>query len=271
MITTLIHFFSGSMSSPTAKKPLYILDGQSIAVGTEDVSNLSSPLTGVIPYSYIHFGGSFQELETGVNQCGYGKNIPPDDSVNTSNHGAEVNFMYLLGQYFQRNNYLLKLGQRATGLAQNPSEPDHNVNSANQLHQDFLDKLALIDLDEYQIKGLIWEQGQDDAIVEAYADEYETNQTAKINAQRTACLNPSLPMIIDLINLNNLPPNWTHTSTVNTAKQNVVTTINTAQGNSNLVIYDPTKPEVPISGGHPTSAGYNQMGLDWFNIAKNWG
>ena len=263
-----------NISKSVERLPLFVIDGQSNATGIRDVSGLSSPLTGVIPNSFIHFNDDgFYPLEAGVNQCGYGELQPgtlPNENPNPNNHGFELNMMYQLGQYTQRNNYLLKLSKRATGLAQNPSEPDHNVNSVEQLHQKLIDYVGLIDLNTYEPKAFIWYQGEDDSIVEEYANAYGANEIDKFNAVRTILGNPNLPIISILVNENT--SSWSFKSEVNAGK---TATANTLE---NVTIIDPSitnqgnqvyQLESGGKGAHYTTDGYNALGNAIFELIKD--
>ena len=86
------------------------------------------------------------------------------------------------------NIYIVKVALTSTPLFATVSETDWNVDTVGEMYDDLVTDgnaaLAAI-LEPYEVKGLLWVQGERDSRFENYANAYKTNLTNLINSFRT--------------------------------------------------------------------------------------
>ncbi|MEM6450099.1 MAG: DUF4347 domain-containing protein [Cyanobacteria bacterium P01_D01_bin.105] len=245
----------------TNKVAVYLLGGQSNMAGeTSDASFLSgTPQANPLPDVQIWNGGfgSFTALRPGFNNnFGIGGGF-----------GAELGFGHALeaardsGTFESEEIYLIKYAIGATNLAE-----DWNVNLTGNIYGEFTQwadaALAKLTSDGigYDIEGMLWMQGENDAISASSAAAYETNLNNLIANVRSR-YSANLDFVIGRLHEELTPFFYTELDTVRQAQVNVANDdpqnywINT----DDLIVN-------PIDGVHFDSSGHLALGELFANI-----
>ncbi|MEO1395031.1 MAG: sialate O-acetylesterase [Cyanobacteria bacterium J06634_5] len=174
---------------------VYLMAGQSNLVGEALVKNLPP-----------QYGLTFPSVQI------WGVSASPEDRRHTAfvdlapgfdgyyeSLGPELSFGRRLVALNQESVYLIKDGLGATNLAE-----DWNPSGLNNAYDNFTQTVdaALNELNEqgiaYEIKGLVWMQGESDVWIPSAAAAYEENLRALVDAVRSR-YGTSLPIAIGLI------------------------------------------------------------------------
>lgn len=192
-------------TQPLAAAPVkvYLLAGQSNMQGVGVNSELSPPYSH--PQTDVNFwaGSAWAPLSPGfgVNGTNFGPEVSFGRAIKDANPGDEI--------------YLIKHAVSGTALYN-----DWDPGSGPQ-HTAFVNAVdaALTNLDnasiDYEIAGMIWMQGESDAI-EGQGAAYEANLTAFIADMRSRYSTPDMPFVIGRI-----LPGWANSGIVRTAQQAV--------------------------------------------------
>lgn len=239
----------------TNKVAVYLLGGQSNMAGaTSDASFLAgTPQGNPFPDVQIWNGGfnSFTDLRPGFNS----------NFGDGSGFGAEIGFGHALeaardnGQIDSEEIYLVKYAIGSTNL-----ETDWNVNGNNNIYDDFTqwvgDALARLAGDGigYDVEGMLWMQGENDAINASSANSYQNNLNNLIADVRSR-YNSNMDFVIGRLHEELTPFFYTEANTVRQAQANV------ANSASNNFLVDTDGFVVnPIDGVHFDSSGHLALG-----------
>lgn len=147
---------------------LFVIAGQSNAVGWQTGAPAETYLNEPIPRTYIFNGSAFGQLQYGINNEGNG------------GHGIELNLGYLASQLTTGNIYIVKYAMGGTALG-DESGTVLDWSETGILYQNLVDKFngAISNLQsnsiDYQFKGFWWNQGERDANDDTLYSEYENN------------------------------------------------------------------------------------------------
>ena len=239
----------------TNKVAVYLLGGQSNMAGaTSDASFLAgTPKGNPFPDVQIWNGGanSFTALRPGFN----------DNFGVGGGFGAEIGFGHALeaardnGSFESEEIYLIKYAIGATSL-----EVDWNVNQGGPIYSQFTqwtnDALAKLASDGigYDVEGMLWMQGENDAITVSAATSYEANLNTLIADVRRR-YNPNLDFVIGRLHEELTPFFYTEANTVRQAQVNVAN----SNANNDWVNTDGFVVN-PIDGVHFDSSGHLALG-----------
>ncbi|MEM8504707.1 MAG: sialate O-acetylesterase [Cyanobacteria bacterium P01_D01_bin.1] len=149
----------------SALVPVYLLAGQSNLVGAASVSNLSDP----------SFAQPFAEAQIWSRTAREYVDLQPSFDGRSDRVGASLSFGRRVVENTGEDTYLIEYGLGGTSLAE-----DWNVEDGEQfeLFRDFTVK-ALDNLIEqglnYEVKGLVWYQGESDVFDNSFANSYQDN------------------------------------------------------------------------------------------------
>ena len=245
----------------TNKVAVYLLGGQSNMAGaTSDANFLNgTPKANPLPDVQIWNGGfnSFTALRPGF-----------DSNFGVGNgFGAEIGFGHALeaardsGAFESEEIYLIKYAVGATSLAE-----DWNVNLDNNVYDEFTQwtdaALAKLDSDgiSYDVEGMLWMQGENDAISATTAANYETNLNNLIADVRRR-YSPDLDFVIGRLHEELTPFFYTDANTVRQAQVNVANADSSAYwvDTDNFVVN-------PVDGVHFDSSGHLALGEAFADI-----
>lgn len=151
--------------------------------------------------------------------------------------------------------YVLNYSQGAVGLALDGGATDFNTASVAEFYDGIIAEIALIKtwMDDrgkaYTFKGIVWWQGQEDALTGGKSGAYETNINNFFDGIVTATGNANLKIIQDLIEDASVAT-YAFKGNVNTAKTNF-----TNDDTANRSLYQPNWTE-DRDGTHPTFNEY---------------
>jgi Carbohydrate esterase, sialic acid-specific acetylesterase len=227
---------------------VYLLAGQSNMVGQGDSEELSAPLNSTqgdvmawmsssVGWTPLKWGSGNLPTQFGP-ELGFGRAIADGD--------PDVRYA------------LVKSAVNGTSLA-----VDWNP-ATGPVYADFVSTLAqasqrLTDLGiDYEVRGLVWMQGESDAMDEAMADAYQVNMESFIGEVRTLVGVPDLPVVMARIRGNMAPP-FVYSLTVRMAQESV------AAGDPNVKIVDTDSLTLHPDGVHYDTAGQLQLGTLFAN------
>ncbi|MEM9087946.1 MAG: sialate O-acetylesterase, partial [Cyanobacteria bacterium P01_F01_bin.53] len=157
---------------------VYLIGGQSNAVGEALLSNLPAPYINPFPRAKI-WGAPSESFVT----------LAPGFDGQTTNVGPEFSFGRTIVDRTNQDVYLVKYGLGATSLDVdwNPSGAGGGkgrqfntfVDTVNQA----LDTLTTNGI-TYELDGLVWQQGESDTYDDGFADRYQDNLTNFIGTVR---------------------------------------------------------------------------------------
>lgn len=196
-----------TVSASLAETKVFLLGGQSNMAGCAITADLHPPY--LAPQTDVKFW----------NKCNTTVGWPPSDPGDAwvdlqggfghqyysglSMYGPEVSFGYRLNELFPDDEiYLVKYGLTSTNLAVN-----WNPNGSGAVYNVFKSRVdaALANLTAAGkspvISGMIWMQGESDAMNPAYAAAYQTNLTNFIAKVRSDFSTPAMPFVIGRINI----------------------------------------------------------------------
>ena len=236
----------------TNKVSVYLLGGQSNMAGVgSNIADLTGAQANPFPDVQIWQDGvnNFVDLKPGF-RSNFG---------NSNGFGAEIGFGFALEAARQNGTadteeiYLVKYALGSTDLA-----VDWNPNGNNNTYSDFRDWTgsALASLDSasigYDIEGMLWMQGENDAFSPSQAENYETNLTNFIADIRTR-YGQGVDFLIGRLH-DELPNGFTEDEEVREAQEDV------ADADSRNYLIDTD--DFPVSGDrvHFTSDGHLALG-----------
>lgn len=223
---------------------MFIVMGQSNADGKGDINNLDSQTgrslegldrTGTIIHSSSIDGstkeyveGTWAQIDPGVNTTAqvanrFGPELGFSDSVKSIVDGGG-------NATYDRPVAILKFAKGATSLAVDWDNPNGDCYTA--MIKDIPNgKFDLGQVNyEFNIRGMIWYQGESDGSNQADADAYEANLTAFFADVRARFYKPALPIMICKVHYAANPP--AYIDTVRAAQQAV------ADADANIEIID---------------------------------
>jgi len=182
------------------KIKVFLLGGQSNMNGWTPLSEIPNELKHEYPEVIIWADG-----EVASNLSRRWINLIPGLGKSESYLGPELTFGSELAEYFPNEKIaLLKCAWAGTDLV-TQWRPPSSGKTTGYLYENFVksihDGLAALPVgSEYEIAGMIWMQGEYDAILtKAVADEYEYNLTNLINDLRSEFKVPQMPFVIGQI------------------------------------------------------------------------
>lgn len=223
---------------------LFVIAGQSNAVGWETGAPSEQELNDVIPRTKIWTGSFWGNLQYGVNNEGQ------------NGHGIELQLGYLASQLTTGDIYIVKLAQGSTALG-DESGTTADWSTTGTLFPALVTKFnnAVNNLTsnsiEYEFRGFWWNQGERDANDASLYSLYETN----LNNLESRIRNE----------FNNVPP-YMKFVTVRLSSQitrTYLTEVRTAQETKTFVDVD----DLALQGDniHHTSASQNVMAQRFLN------
>jgi len=185
-------------NSASAATKVFLLGGQSNMAGRGQANELAAPYnaaqTSVKLWSN-RTSNAWVDL-----QSGFGAEAP--------DFGPEVSFGYAVKQFFPADEiYLIKYGIPATNLAFNwkPSGTG-TISSAEGYYYNVFQETANAAINNLiaagkspAIAGMLWMQGESDALNTSMANAYEANLRNLIGAVRTDFATPTMPFILGRI------------------------------------------------------------------------
>lgn len=234
---------------------LYLLGGQSNAVGAESTPSVPDSLRNPIPNSLIfnYTNDSIEQLQYGVNNFGF--------PSSTAKHGIELAFMYKRYQLTGDTSYMIKYAQSGTYIYKMNGLKDWNVGSYHEWYWTFRQTVnaGLGWLDQsghYPNKiTLIWMQGEQDSDSLVHANAYYQNT-----------LNLFLRLKHDIPALANMQVIIVKTRNINASNSNYDTNVAAAQqqlaDDYPSWIQAVSVADIDTSNNiHFTSDGYNRVGI----------
>jgi len=158
----------------TAPVSVYLLAGQSNLVGAALVENLSDP----------SFAQPFAEAQIWSRPNKNYVDLQPSFDGRSDRVGTSLSFGRKVVENTGEEAYLVEYGLGGTSLAE-----DWNANSGEQFEQfrdvtvEALDNLVEQGLD-YEVKGLVWYQGESDVFDDSFANSYQDNLLGFIDGIR---------------------------------------------------------------------------------------
>ena len=169
-----------------AATKVFLLAGQLNMAGEGTAANLPSPYN--TPQTDVHFWNSSQWVSL---QGGFG------DGSSGTLFGPEVTFGYTLRQLFPKDDiYLVKYGLTSTSLAVqwNPNGSGACYNTFKTTANAALANLSVADKSP-TVAGMIWMQGENDALNATYAAAYAENLSNLIARVRSDFSTPEMPFV----------------------------------------------------------------------------
>ena len=180
--------------------------------------NLQSTQTNMPIYVSIQGDGSILDKWT---------YLKPGDGNSSLNHGCEVSFGDSLKKAYPNDSFaIIKCSSPGSCLETQWFSP--SIGPWGGLYYNtFLISVnaALNSLPvgtTYEIVGMLWMQGETDATLATWANNYENNLTAFISDIRTALAAPQMPFMIGKIDIQTA---WAYNSIVRQAQQNVAANV----------------------------------------------
>lgn len=167
--------------NPDLTPRLFFLAGQSNSLGTMAITSAEAPayfgkmenINGHNAYIWSVANQQWEILEYGVNQQSY----------DSDSFGQEMELAYRAILKYNTDIYLIKYAESGTGIYQDGAERDWNINSTNELYDEFVTEcttaIAAMPV-SYKVESLFWMQGERDATDTTKANAYETNLRALI-------------------------------------------------------------------------------------------
>jgi hypothetical protein len=197
---------------------LFLVMGQSNADGKADINNLDPAKAGLNRSDIQMYASSANNTPTFIPGT-WGVMNPGTNTAQAGNRfGPEVGFADSVkaivdgggNAYYSNPVAILKFAKGSTKLS-----TDWDSNNANNFMYDGMVKAipdGKFSLGQagfrFNIKGLIWYQGESDAFNQTDADNYEDNLNALFADIRTRLLVPNLPIIICKIDYAANPPTY---------------------------------------------------------------
>ena len=197
------------VSAPAAAATkVFLLGGQSNMAGTGTAAGLPAPYN--VPQSDVRFWNYGPESQpdptNGINMPGVGDgwvDLEGGYGHFITDFGPEVSFGYTLNNMFPGDDiYLVKHGLTSQNLAVywNPDGTGGVYNRFKARVDGAMANLTAAGLSP-TIAGMIWMQGESDAMVPAYAAAYQANLTNFINTVRSDFHTPDMPFVVGRITI----------------------------------------------------------------------
>lgn len=226
-------------------KTTYVLAGQSLALGAEDMINLQAPYTGSNSNIQVWNGFAYEDIDSTTNN-----NQFPVIAQNNK-FGTEFSFGKKLSDALSDVVFINKYAIGGSTLEIVVGD-DWNTANVGELY-DYLKQEITDAGDEDNIKALIWIQGTSDADDAGRSGNYESNLINLINGIRVHVGNPDLKIIIILLN-DNLAAAHPYKSQIRTAQCAVREIM------SNVVTINPNLISLQIDNVHPNAQGNEDLG-----------
>lgn len=154
---------------------------------------------------------------------------------------------------------------RLSNLAGLPNwSPSVNNSYYNRnINQHVIPALKLLPVKNYKIAAYVWSQGENDAMVQAQANEYQANLIAYIAKVRLDLGLPNLPFIISKLKSDVNPSTCPYASTIIAAQNYVIANIPNVYG------IDNTNESFQADGIHYTDASYLSIGNKIADLINN--
>jgi hypothetical protein len=133
-------------------------------------------------------------------------NVTIGQGVNPSYIGPELMFAHQMDQYFEDPVLIIKAAWGGLSLAEDFRPPSAGgttgpyyiqmLDIVESVTENLATEFPEINATDFEISGLAWFQGWNDAASEAFLNEYESNLYHLVNDVRTAFGNPALPVVI---------------------------------------------------------------------------
>lgn len=188
------------LKSTNSKIKVFLLGGQSNMTGWTSLSEIPDELKHEYPEAIIWADG-----DVSSRLAKKWMNLIPGLGAYETNFGPELSFGPEIAKYLPNENIaLLKCSWVGTDLV-SQWRPPSSGGTTGYLYENFIksvhDGLAALPAgSEPEIAGMIWMQGESDAILtQAVADEYGYNLTNLINDLRSEFNVPQMPFVIGQI------------------------------------------------------------------------
>ena len=245
----------------TNKVAVYLLGGQSNMAGATSDKNALTGTPKANPLTDVKIWNQGQNAFTAL-RPGFDGNFGTGDGF-----GAELGFGHALeaardrGSFQSEEIYLIKYAIGATSLAE-----DWNVDTGGPLYNQFTQWVngALANLSSsgigYDVEGMLWMQGENDAFEVSRANSYEANLKRLIADVRRR-YDPDMDFVIGRLHEELTPFFYTEANTVRQAQVNV------ANADSRNYWVDTDDLVVnPIDGVHFDSSGHLALGEAFANV-----
>ena len=252
--------------------PFYILAGQS-NLGRSRVSQMTGGQAALYDVTYTDvFMFNYSLNTTAFEPLNIGTNTRLLNYNHTDEFGFEASLFKELRAHKTGELFVLKQGDGGTSMATRwlpPSGPDWEF--LTDLSLDAIATWADANGKSLNLKAFIWMQGEEDAVVEAYANAYEANLGTFFSTFDTywsgICTTYGFPndgyrKVIGQIE-GASDPVQTYYATVRTAQANFC-----ANGANNATLIDVT-PYGVVDGVHMGATGQISFGLDIFEVIKD--
>ncbi len=195
---------------PVSSLPVkvFLLAGQSNMQGAGSNSELVAPYTETNTNVSIYVNDRWQYLAPGM-------------GASATRFGPEMAFArQMAGALYHDNVALIKLALGGTSLDYYWRAPDSQGENAGPLYTQFTQTItdALGYCTDYEIVGMLWQQGESDANTEARANVYEQNLTDFITAVRAYVGVPQMPFMVGQVSDSQI---WPYRDIVRAAQQAV--------------------------------------------------
>jgi hypothetical protein len=247
---------------------MFITMGQSNADGKADFSALDPALAGLNRSGILNYSssvdsgdksvilGEWEVMNPGVNTAAQGGKFGPEvgfaDTVKAIvDGGGDSNYSTPVA--------MMKFAKGSTSLAEDWSHTYINNYMYKGMEKALPDsREKLIDNGKvFNIRGVIWYQGESDSQDQAEANSYEANLTAFIGDVRTQLGIPTLPFIIVKVGVQSSElTNFPYIATVRQASQDV------ADDDVYIKTLDALDYTFRSDGVHLNAAGQYQLGID---------
>lgn len=253
----------------------YELIGQSNCLGNELIASVPLDISTSIHniHVYENNSGAWQTLLLGSNNSG-------DIPLVTGRYGIEGRLFQLLRDYYNADQYFVKTARGGSGLAIGSSAStgslDWNQTLSSQMWSRSMTarNSAIASLNpNVKFKARIWIQGEQDATSSTFANAYQSNEIAFVNALVT-----NIPFIDFSLSNNQTSLNTTHRNAINTAKKNTSSIIYTVSTGlftfqsggvtiPNKVYIEQNEP-VTSDNLHYSAIGYEKLAEHAFKVIK---
>jgi hypothetical protein len=186
VISFLVLVLTLTVSSSNAATKVFLLAGQSNMAGEGNVADLTAPYN--TPLSEVKFWNNSQWVAL---RGGFG------DGTSGTLFGPEIGFGHRLHELYPKDDiYLVKYGLTSTNLAVdwNPNGAGIRYNIFKSTADAALKNLANAGLSP-TIAGMIWMQGENDALNSTYAAAYRNNLVNLISTVRSQFSTPDMPFV----------------------------------------------------------------------------
>ena len=276
MLAGLVLGLNGHTSQAGETIHVWILAGQSNATGLGETPELPASSGLGVPQDKIKFfydvagyktypfrnSGGWTTLRPGSGSFS-GATGAPDNGYYTTQYGSELSFGDVVATLNPDQKFaIIKVAKGATGL-----DMDWRIDGGSlgthlydRLVSDVNTQTNTLRSQGYvvQFEGLIWDQGESDANVQAQADAFQTNLTHLLGKLRTDLNTPALKMVVPQLSQ----------SQINTGQVNATGAATVQQAVRNMAAADPLVCYVTTDDLHVRQDGVHFTGLSQLIVGQ---